>query len=108
MRRIVLFAVGLFLTLGAAEASAVAIRPSGVVSELASVKDQGPLIHDLGFLPPAPSPADPVQAQPLSTVSTAEAVPELSTWAMTLLCLAGLGLATFKKGRKDRLSPGLE
>jgi len=25
-----------------------------------------------------------------------------------LLCLAGLGFAAFRKGRKDRLSPGIE
>jgi hypothetical protein len=41
-------------------------------------------------------------------MSSAEAVPELPTWAMMLLCLAGLGLAGFKKSRKDRLSPGID
>ena len=43
-----------------------------------------------------------------ATVSPAEPIPELPTWAMMLLCLMGLGLAGFKKGRKDRLSPGIE
>jgi MYXO-CTERM domain-containing protein len=41
-------------------------------------------------------------------VSSAQAVPELPTWAMMILCLAGLGLARFKRRRKNRLSQGIE
>jgi hypothetical protein len=41
-------------------------------------------------------------------VTSAEPVPELPIWAMLLLCFAGLGLARLKRGRKDRLSPGID
>jgi hypothetical protein len=59
--------------------------------------------------PPPPSSDSPTPTSAsASTMSSAEAVPELPTWAMMLLCLAGLGLAGFKKSRKDRLSPGID
>lgn len=35
------------------------------------------------------------------------AVPETSTWVMMLVGLAGLGSAAYRRGRKDRLAPGL-
>jgi hypothetical protein len=104
-----LYAVGLSLALGAGEASASADTPSGAVIEIASPQDQGYLIRDLGLLPPSANPDRPVQGpSSASTASSAEAVPELPTWAMMLLCLMGLGLASFKRGRKDRLSPGIQ
>jgi hypothetical protein len=68
-------------------------------------------MHDLGLAAPAANSEDP--APPLSSapaVSSADAtpVPELPTWAMMFLCFLGLGIAVFKRGRKDRLSPGIE
>jgi hypothetical protein len=39
----------------------------------------------------------------LDSVSLAAAVPESSTWAMMLLGLAGLGYASFRRGRRQRL-----
>ena len=107
MRAIFLYAASLSLALGAGVASAAADTPGSAVIEIAPHQDRG-LVHDLGLLPPANS-DNPAQApSAASTVSGAEAVPELPTWAMMLLCLMGLGVATFRKGRKDRLSPGIE
>jgi hypothetical protein len=109
MRPIFLYAVGLSLALGAGEASAAAGTPSGALIAIASPKDQGSVVHDLGLLPPSDDSDSPAQGPPsASTVSSAEAIPELPTWAMMLLCLMGLGLAGFKRGRKDRLSPGIQ
>jgi hypothetical protein len=109
MRPIFLYAVGLSLALGAGEASAAADPPSNATIVIAPHEDQGPLIHDLGLLPALASSDNPAQAlSSASTVSSAEPVPELPTWSMMLLCLAGLGFAAFRKGRKDRLSPGIE
>jgi hypothetical protein len=93
--------------LGAAQAGAPQATPSGAIPQQASnaVHD----VLDLGVLPP---PADSDNSTPTSalasTVSSAAPIPELPTWAMILLCFAGLGLAGFKRGRKDRLSPGIE
>lgn len=107
MRAIFLCAAGLSMALGAAEASAAADAPSGSIIKLASGQSDGRPIHDLGLLPPPAT--GPSQApSSASTVSGAEPVPELPTWAMMLLCLAGLAFAGFKKGRKNRLSPGIE
>jgi hypothetical protein len=93
--------------LGAAEASTPQAPPASAIAQRAlnSVHD----IRDLGVLPP-PADSDNSTPTPTSalTVSSAEPVPELSTWAMILLCFAGLGLARFKRGRKDRLSPGID
>jgi hypothetical protein len=41
-------------------------------------------------------------------VSNAEPVPELPIWALMLLFFGGLGLAKLKRGRKNRLSQGIE
>jgi hypothetical protein len=108
MRPIFLYAVGLSLALGAGGASA-ADPASNATIVLAPHEDQGPFIYDLGLLPALASSDNPAQApSSASTVSSAEPVPELPTWSMMLLCLAGLGFAAFRKGRKDRLSPGIE
>jgi len=40
--------------------------------------------------------------------AAATAVPELPTWVMMFLCFLGLAVAVFKRGRKDRLSPGID
>jgi hypothetical protein len=109
MRPIFLYAVGLCLALGAGEAFAAADTPSRDVMEIASSQNRGSLIHDFGLFAPPANPDNPAEApSSASTVGAAEAVPELPTWAMMLLCLMGLGFAAFKKGRKDRLSPGIE
>jgi hypothetical protein len=106
MRRSLLFAVCLSFAVGAADLSVAAVAPNGRLTETTS---ETKVMHDLGLVQPRGNSSDPAPA-PLSaaTVSTAEPVPELPTWAMMLLCLMGLGLAGFKKGRKDRLSPGIE
>jgi hypothetical protein len=41
-------------------------------------------------------------------MNNAEPVPELATWAIMLLCFIGLAVAGYKKGRRNRLSPGIE
>jgi hypothetical protein len=93
--------IGLSLAFVVAEASAA---PAGAIQ--VALGSTHP-IHDLGDLPPPPDSDNPTPAS-TSTVSSAEPVPELPTWAMILLCFAGLGLAGFKRGRKDRLSPGID
>jgi hypothetical protein len=111
MRPILFFAFGLFFALSAADASAAASAPSSAATAIASDKDQSLVVQDLGPLPP-PAGSDNPTATPssVSTVASAEPVPELPTWAMMLLCLLGLGFAGFKtgKGRKNRLSPGID
>jgi hypothetical protein len=99
--KVIAGAIGLFLAFGAAEASAKQPAATSVVAA------SGDAIRDLGALPTAPE-ADNSTPASASTVGVAEPIPELPTWAMILLCFAGLGLAGFRRGRKDRLSPGLE
>ena len=109
MRPIFLYAVGLFVALGAGEAFAAADMLSRDVIEVASSQNQGSLIRDLGLLAPPANSDNPVEVpSSASSGSSAEPVPELPTWAMMLLCLIGLGFAAFKKARRDRLSPGIE
>lgn len=103
--KVIVCALGLSLALAAAEARAAETAPVGAVGQTAL--DSTRPIRDLGDLPPPPDTDTPTPAS-ASTVGSAEAVPELPIWAMLLLCFAGLGLARFKRGRKDRLSPGLE
>jgi hypothetical protein len=104
--QIILCTVGLSLVLGAAEACAAQASP-GAVAQLGSNSSRD--LHDLGALPPPPDADNPTPtAASAPTMSSPEAVPELPTWAMILLCFAGLGLAGFKRGRKDRLSPGID
>ena len=97
-------AIVLSFAFGTAEAR-VEAAPTGAIIQVASNSTHP--IHDLGNLPPPPD-SDSTAPASASSVSSAEPVPELSTWAMMLLCLAGLGLAGFKKGRKNRLSPGID
>ncbi len=100
-------AVGLSLALGAVEAGAAQTAPASAIGQTAS--DSTHPIRDLGDLRPPPDSDNPTPTSAsASTVSSAEAVPELPIWGMLLLFFAGLGLAGFKRGRKDRLSPGLE
>jgi hypothetical protein len=109
MRLNLLYAAGLSLGLGAAEAYAVGVAPNGAIVELASDQASAHVSHDLGVLPPPANSDNPTPTpQSASTVNTAEPIPELPTWAMMLVCFLGLGIAAFKKGRKDRLSPGIE
>jgi hypothetical protein len=111
MRLSLLYAVGLSFALGAAEAYAGGVTPSGAIFQAASEHNSGDPIHDLGLAPPTASSDDPAPTATLaSTASSADAtpVPELPIWGMMLLCFVGLGIAGFKKGRKDRLSPGIE
>jgi hypothetical protein len=103
--KVIVCALGLSLALGAAEACAAQTAPAGAIGQTAL--DSTHPIRDLGALPPPPDSDTPTPAS-ASTVSSAEPVPELPIWAMLILCFAGLGLARFKRGRKDRLSPGLE
>jgi hypothetical protein len=102
---IIVCTIVLSLALGAVEARAAETTPpQALIQTLAN--PQNPT-HDLGDLPPPPD-ADTPSPASASTVSSAEPVPELPIWTMLLLCFAGLGLARFKRGRKDRLSSGLE
>jgi hypothetical protein len=105
--RIIVCAVGFSLALGASEArDAQAARASAIIQ---TASNPGDAVRDLGVLPP---PADADNPTPTSaaasTVSSAGPVPELPIWAMLLLFFGGLGLAKLKRGRKDRLSPGIE
>ena len=108
MRASLLYAVSSCLALGAAEAWTAGVTPAGAAIERAN---SGHVIPNLA-LPPLPADSDnPTPAAwSATTVNGAGAtpVPELPTWTMMLLSLAGLGLAGFKKGRKNRLSPGIE
>jgi hypothetical protein len=99
--KVIACAIGLSLAFGAAQASAKQPSTTSVVAA------SGDAVLDLGALPPTTEPDNPTPAS-ASTVGVAEPVPELSTWTMILLCFAGLGLAGFRRGRKDRLSTGLE
>jgi hypothetical protein len=40
--------------------------------------------------------------------AAAYASPESSAWALMALCVCGLGVAGFRRGRNNRLSPGIE
>jgi hypothetical protein len=104
--KVILCAIGLSLALGAAEAGAVQADPAGVLVQ--TVSNSTHPIQDLGDLPPPDSDSTAPASASASSVSSAEPVPELPIWAMLLLCFAGLGLAGLKRGRKDRLSPGIE
>lgn len=98
-------AIVLSLAFGAAEACAAEAASAGAIIQIASNSTHP--IHDLGDLP-APPDSDSAAPPSASSVSSAQPVPELPTWAMIILCLAGLGLARFKRGRKGRLSTGIE
>jgi hypothetical protein len=102
--KVILCAIGLFLAFGATQASAAQADPKRALVQ--TVSNSTHPTRDLGDLPPPADSDNPTPAS-TSTVSSAEPVPELPTWAMILLCFAGLGLAGFRRGRKDRLSPGL-
>lgn len=107
--KIIVCALGLSFALGAVKARAAQAALAGSVTQQASTARDA--IRDLGALPPLAN-ADNSTPAPASasTVDSSEAtpVPELPIWAMILLCFVGLGLARFKRGRKDRLSPGIE
>jgi hypothetical protein len=103
--KLIVCALGLSLTLAAAEARAAQTAPLGATGQTAPNSNHP--TRDLGDLPPPPD-ADSSTPASASSVGSAEPVPELPIWAMLLLCFAGLGLARFKRGCKDRLSPGLE
>jgi hypothetical protein len=98
-------AFGLSLALGGMKACAAPAAPPSAVAQKASTARDA--LRDLGDLPP-PTDTDSATPASASTVSSAESVPELPTWAMILLCFAGLALAGLKGGRKDRLSPGID
>jgi hypothetical protein len=101
----ILCKVGFSLALCAAEASATPATSAGAIVQPASHSTDAS--HDLGILPPPPDSETTTPAS-ASTASSAAPIPELPTWAMILVLFLGLGLATLKRGRKDRLSPGLE
>jgi hypothetical protein len=103
--KIIVCAIGLSFAFGAVEASARQTAAAAAITQ--SALQPGEAIQDLGALQPAPDADNPTPAS-TPTVSSAEPVPELPTWAMILLCFAGLGLAGLKRGRKDRLSPGID
>jgi hypothetical protein len=104
--KVIVCAIGFALALGAAEAGAAPAAPATIIAQPGSTARDA--IRDLGDLPPPPESDNPTPSPSAPTVSSAEPVPELPTWAMMILCLAGLGLARFKRGRKDRLSPAID
>jgi hypothetical protein len=99
-------AIGLSLALSAGAAIAAQAAPNDAITQIGS--DSTHPIRDLGDLPPHPDSDSSTPTSAPASNGSAEAVPELPTWAMMLLCFAGLGLAGFKRGRKNRLSPGIE
>jgi hypothetical protein len=103
--KVIVCAIGLSLALGAAAGGAAEAAPTATIVQMGSTARDA--IRDLGDLPPPPD-SDSTAPASASSVSSAEPVPELPTWAMMILCLAGLGLARFKRGRKNRLSPGID
>jgi hypothetical protein len=107
VRRIILGSVGLSLALGAPEAWAAGARGSAPIA-ITSDQNSGHVV-DLGLLPPPANSDDPTPG-PASTskMNSAEPVPELATWAMMLLCFIGLAVAGYKKGRRNRLLPGID
>ncbi|HEY1780650.1 MAG TPA: hypothetical protein VGG79_09510 [Roseiarcus sp.] len=106
---VLLYAVGLSLAIGVADPCAGAVQPQGAIVRSASDHNSDQDTHDLGFFAPAATSDDPApQPSSASTAGGAEAVPELPIWAMMFVCFLGLALAGLKKGRKDRLSPGIE
>jgi hypothetical protein len=108
VRWIILSAVGLSLALGAPDACAAEVRGSAPI-EITPDQSPGHVIHDLGLLPPPANSDNPTPGPAsASKMNSAEPVPELATWAMMLLCFIGLAVAGYKKGRRNRLSPGIE
>lgn len=107
-RRVLPCVVGLCFALGAANACAADVAHGAVIRTMSN-RDLGPALHDLGLASPTANSEEPTPT-PASTMSSSDAtpVPELPVWAMMLLCFVGLGIAGFKRGRKDRLSPGIE
>jgi hypothetical protein len=102
--KVIALGIGLSLALGLAGTAQA--DAAGVLIQTASNSTHP--IQDLGDLPPPPDSESAPAFASTSGVSSAEPVPELPTWAMILLCFAGLGLAGLKRGRKDRLSPGID
>ena len=89
----------------------VAEAPRAEATIVASNDDADYSLDDLGPLSPhagSGSPTSPPSSAGNMTSTAATPSPELPTWAMRLLCLLGLGLAGLKKGRRNRLSPGIE
>jgi hypothetical protein len=103
--QVILCTVGFSLALGATEARATQAASAGAIVQPAS--NSGDASRDLGALPPPPDSDNPTPAS-TSPASSAEPIPELPTWVMMLVLFLGLGLAGFKKGRKDRLSAGMD
>jgi hypothetical protein len=111
MRLTLLYAAGLSFTLATAEVYAAGALPSGAVIQATSDHNSSRAVLDLGLAPPIASSDDSTPTASLaSTTSGADAtsVPEPPTWGMMLLFFVGFGIAKFKSGRKDRLSPGIE
>ena len=109
MRQIILSLVGLSLAFGAPEAYAAGIAPSSAAIEIASGQRSGHVVHDLGLLPPPANTDNPTPGSAsASKMNSAEPVPELATWALMLLCFIGLAVGGYKKGRRNRLSQGIE
>ena len=104
--KVIVCAIGLSLALGVTQAGAAQADPAGVLIQ--TVSNSTHPIQDLGDLPPPDSDSTASASASAPSVSSVEPVPELPTWAMMILCLAGLGLAGFKRSRKGRLSPGIE
>jgi hypothetical protein len=102
-----LFTIGLFLALGLAELCipAMAGPDRAAITKVDEILDLS--IQDLGLLP-APGSSGASTPATVAIESRSQPIPELPTWTMMLIFFMGLGLAVFKRGRKDRLSPGID
>ena len=109
-RQILRCAIGLSLALGPANAYAAEVAPGAGVRTI-SDHNSGPAILDLGSAARSAGSQDLAPMPPSDSAmgsAAATAVPELPTWVMMFLCFLGLAVAVFKRGRKDRLSPGID
>jgi hypothetical protein len=103
MRQILLCAIGSCSMLSLADTCAAEARPDGAIVQTISDHNSGHAIHDLGPVAPTANSDDPTPAPSSTwTVSSAQPIRELPTWAPMLVFFLGLGLAGFKKSRKER------
>ena len=98
----ILCMVGFSLALGAAEA-----RAAPVSAGVQPASHSGGASHDLGVLPVASRFRHP-NSCPCFECEQRRAHPRTANLGDDGRSLPGLGLATLKRGRTDRLSPGIE
>jgi len=90
--------ISLFLTLSPALANGTRDGQIDPAPGFVSGQDAGHALREIP-LPPLAASSNSAEATP---------IPELPTWAMMILCLLGLGVARLRRGRRNRLSPGID